>query len=274
MKLIAVDLDGTLLDRDHVTIPEKNVSALRAARAIGVKVAVATGRSWSLVRNTVAPLGGLDYVISANGAAVLEVSTGRWLLQTGFPCETAGKLIDFLEERKIPFEFYCEGENYVRTGSLEGLPPEAMLSDGFAAAYQTVTTFVPDLKAALAGRRVEKFDVFYVPPDRAEAVRAGLWEIAPMEISNALATNLEFTPTGVNKGTALQALARSLDLVPDEVMAFGDAGNDLEMLQWAGWSFAMENGADAAKAAARYLAPPNYEGGVGQMVERYVLTNL
>ena len=75
----------------------------------------------------------------------------------------------------------------------------------------------------------------------------------------------------MSKGAALQALCAKLDLGPGEVMAFGDAGNDLEMLSWAGWSFAMENGTDEAKAAARYLAPANVDAGVGRMVEKYVL---
>jgi len=69
----------------------------------------------------------------------------------------------------------------------------------------------------------------------------------------------------------LRALGAHLGLVPEQVMAFGDAGNDLEMLDFAGWSFAMANGSDEAKAHARYPAPANTEAGVGQMVEKYVL---
>ncbi len=266
IQLIAVDLDGTLLDDDHFTIPPKNVSALKAARAAGVKVAVATGRSWSLVRDTVAPLGGIDYAIVANGAAVLEVQTGRWLRRSCFPNDVSLKLIDYLEARSIPFELYCEGENYVCPACLDALTEEAFFSSDFVEAYRKVSTFVPDLKEALAGREMEKIDVFYLPPDRAEEVRAGLQEITPMELAQAAELNLEFTAPGVNKGVALKALADSLGLASGEVMAFGDAGNDLEMLRWAGWSFAMENGIPAAKEAARFLAPPNTEGGIGGMV--------
>ncbi len=270
IQLIAVDLDGTLLSDDHVTIPPKNISALRAARATGVKVAVATGRSWSLVRDTVAPLGGIDYAIVANGAAVLEVQTGRWLCRRCFPNDVSLKLIDYLEARGIPFEVYCEGENYVCPACLSALPEDAFFSSDFVESYQKVSTFVSDLKAALAGREMEKIDVFYLSPARAEEVRAGLQEISPMELAQATELNLEFTAPGVNKGAALKSLADSLGLVPDEVMAFGDAGNDIEMLRWAGWSFAMANGTPAAKAAARYIAPSNDEGGVGLTVERYV----
>lgn len=82
---------------------------------------------------------------------------------------------------------------------------------------------------------------------------------------------MELTATGVNKGSAVQALCAKLGLGPEQVMAFGDAGNDLELLRWAGWSFAMDNGSDEAKAAARYTTGTNREGGVGMAVEQYLL---
>ena len=88
----------------------------------------------------------------------------------------------------------------------------------------------------------------------------------------SFAENLEFTAAGVNKGTAVQALSARLGLGPEQVMAFGDAGNDLEMLAWAGWSFAMANASAEAKKAARYETGSNAEGGVGMAVERWLLT--
>ena len=83
---------------------------------------------------------------------------------------------------------------------------------------------------------------------------------------------MELTAPGVNKGTAVQALCARLGLGPEQVMAFGDAGNDLELLRWSGWSFAMGNASAEAKAAARHLTGTNREGGVGMAVEQYLLT--
>ena len=92
-----------------------------------------------------------------------------------------------------------------------------------------------------------------------------------LEMVTSFAENLEFTAVGVNKGTAVQALSARLGLGPEQVMAFGDAGNDLELLSWAGWSFAMANATDQAKAAARYVTGSNTEAGVAMAVERYFL---
>ena len=100
---------------------------------------------------------------------------------------------------------------------------------------------------------------------------AELEATGPLFFAGALGSNLEFNAAGVSKGRALAELSAKLGLRAEEVMAFGDADNDLEMLSWAGYSFAMANGNDAVKEAARYQAPANDEAGVGQMVERYVL---
>ena len=96
-------------------------------------------------------------------------------------------------------------------------------------------------------------------------------DCGPLAVTTSFGENMELTAPGVNKGSAVQALCEKLGLEPDQVMAFGDAGNDLELLAWAGWSFAMGNASSEAKAAARYTTGTNREGGVGMAVEQYLL---
>ena len=90
-------------------------------------------------------------------------------------------------------------------------------------------------------------------------------------MTSGLSHNLEISSAGADKGRALAQLCARLGIAREEVMAFGDGGNDVEMLRWAGCSFAMENGMDCAREAADQIAPSNQEDGVGRMVERYVL---
>ncbi len=82
---------------------------------------------------------------------------------------------------------------------------------------------------------------------------------------------MELIAPGVNKAAAVAELCRRLNLGPEQVMAFGDAGNDEALLRWAGWSFAVANASEGAKGAAKYLTASNEAGGVGLAVERYVL---
>ena len=93
----------------------------------------------------------------------------------------------------------------------------------------------------------------------------------PLTAVTAFPGNLELNAPGVNKGAAVQGLCARRGWSAEQVMAFGDAGNDLELLSWAGWSFAMANATDQAKAAARYVTGSNTEAGVAMAVERYFL---
>lgn len=271
IKLIVMDMDGTLLDDDHRTIPARNIAALRAARERGVRLALASGRTWSILRDAAEQLGGLDYAILANGAAIREVATGEHIYEDGFPNTQAAALIEGLVQEDLPFEVYCRGQNYLRPLDVERLG-EGLLSPGFAEMYlKRGVKLVPDLHKALEGRPMEKINLFYAPPERREFLQEMAHATGPVEISKALEKNMEFNYGGTSKGKALQALADRLELTPAEVMVFGDADNDLTMLRWADWSFAMANAMPSAKAAAKYETGSNHDGGVGQAVERFVL---
>lgn len=270
IKLIVTDMDGTLLDADHTTVPPRNIAAFRAARARGVKLAIASGRTWCLIQDTVEQLGGIDYAILGNGAAVRVVESGEHIYENAIPNAQAQRLIRCLKAEGLPYEIYCRGQNLVERADQERIQ-KGLLSPEFAALYRRRSQFEPDLIEALAGRPMEKINLFYVPPERREAIQAAVRATGPVEITNALASNMEINYGGASKGTALAALAERLGLSAGEVMAFGDADNDLEMLSWAGWSFAMENAVPEAKAAAKYVTAANTEAGVAQAVEKFVL---
>lgn len=268
--LIALDMDGTLLGADHATIPQRNLDALREAARRGVSIAIASGRSWSLIRETARDLGVTHYGITANGALVLDAATHDVLVKTPMDVGQCVKIIQILRRHALAYELYVDGENYVQRSDTDFLLKYA-LSDSFSAMFERNVTLVDDMLEAIQGKQPEKFDIFYVPPQVYPAVMADLRTTGELAYTGALGNNLELTAACVNKGAALSALSAKLGLRADQVMAFGDADNDVEMLAWAGWSFAMENGDQLVKDTAKYLTGPNHQGGVGMAVERYVL---
>lgn len=273
IRLIALDLDGTLLGDDHATIPQRNLAALRAAAAKGVKIAIASGRCWALIRETAAQLDTVHYGITSNGAFTWDTAAQKAILK--FPMAQAQCLhiIDVMHKWNAVYELYVDGENYVESASLNDAKfySNSILSPAFWEMYLRNTVPVPDIKAFVATCHPEKFDIFYVPPENRADILSDLRQTGALSYSGALGVNLELTAPGVHKGRALAALAETLGLTADQVMAFGDADNDLEMLEWAGWSFAMENATDQAKAAAKFRTGTNQEGGVGMAVEKFCL---
>ncbi len=270
IRLICLDMDGTLLDDDHATVPQRNVSALRAAAERGAATVISSGRAWDLLQEVDVQLGVTKYAVLSNGAAVLDVTSGEWIYRSCLPDQARVPLIDLLLEWGLPFEVYCQGKNYIQLDR-----KEQVLSCAFTPQFQRIlanySQFPANMNDALPAGTVEKIHVFYVPPERHQELveRALGW--GPLSVTTSFQDNMEFTAPGVNKGTAVQALCARLGLGPEQVMAFGDAGNDLELLRWAKWSFAMANATEDAKQAARYVTGSNHEAGVGMAVERYLL---
>lgn len=270
IRLICLDMDGTLLDDDHATVPQRNITALRAAAERGAAAVISSGRAWDLLREVDAQLGVTKYAVLSNGAAVLDVASGEWLYRNCLSDQTRIPLIDLLLEWGLPFEVYCQGKNYIQQDRRE-LVLASAATPQFRQILANYSQFPAYLNDALPAGTVEKIHVFYVPPERRQELveRALGW--GPLSVATSFQNNMEFTAPGVNKGTAVQALCTRLDLGPEQVMAFGDAGNDLELLRWAKWSFAMANATEEAKQAARYATGSNREAGVGMAVEQYLL---
>lgn len=270
IRLICLDMDGTLLDDDHATVPQRNVSALRAAAERGAATVISSGRAWDLLQEVDVQLGVTKYAVLSNGAAVLDVTSGEWIYRSCLPDQARVPLIDLLLEWGLPFEVYCQGKNYIQLDR-----KEQVLSCAFTPQFQRIlanySQFPAYMNDALPAGTVEKIHVFYVPPERRQELveRALGW--GPLSVTTSFQDNMEFTAPGVNKGTAVQALCARLGLGPEQVMAFGDAGNDLELLRWAKWSFAMANATEDAKQAARYVTGSNHEAGVGMAIEQYLL---
>lgn len=271
IKLIALDMDGTLLDPDHLHISPRNREALRAAAARGIKIALATGRNVCLIEDAARTLGVVDFVIAANGASVVDWRTGESLRCIPLPEEQWRTMLDIVKRRNLIVEIYADGKAFLTGADLQKAGEMEYGSAEFAEYFVTKVELADDVAAAAAGLPVEKVHIFYVPPGEMEGLMEELSAAGPMVFANGAPTNLEITAPGADKGEGLCAICARLGISPEETMAFGDGDNDLQMLALAGESFAMENGSPSAKAAAKHLAPPNSDSGVGQMIEKYVL---
>ena len=274
VRLIALDIDGTLMDADK-RFPEINRRALQACEARGVKLALISGRSFELMRGFAQELGIHPILAACNGARIEAGEDGPTIAERTFARADAERVCRTLEDSGMYFNAYRRGKCYMGN-------PEVRPSLGKRYAHHLPGTIedprypyetVCD-RARLWGEGLDGVYKFvalgeaYDPGfDRLQEALADMH----LSVSSASRRNKEFMPSSVDKGYAVRAICRELGIPQAQVMAFGDMTNDIPMLRAAGIPVAMENGEDSVKAVSRLIAPDHNLGGVGLVLERYLL---
>lgn len=275
IKLIVTDLDGTLMAPDHTTVTERTRRALKEAHDKGVKTAIATGRTISLIGMVTNQVDFIDYVIYSNGAAVYDRVNKKLIYTSFFDTENALELAKFLDSEPVFYEIYANGWSYIRNDKVS-LFDMGNLPKDFIDEITKHTVFVDDMCEIIKKSDVEKFNISSMAPERAEYITEKLISFKDTEWTSSLPgskvqNQMEFMKKGVNKGAAVKGMCSVLNISPESVMAFGDAQNDCSMLELAGWSFAMGNACEECRQTAKYITDTNANDGLAKAVEEYVL---
>ncbi len=256
-RLVATDLDGTLLDPAGQVTP-RTKRAFEHVWACGVETVLVTARPPRWVDELAELVGGNGIVICANGALWYDVAAGAVIHSDAMTVEYTIGLANLIRDELPGVLFAVElatGVHY-EPGYPE-LHPATIPPDAVWAPLNTVHQPVGKLLARhLAMPETEFLDrVTAIVGDRAEVIYSGAGGLA------------EIGPVGVSKAGALALLAAEHGIAPDEVWAFGDMPNDLPMLTWAGTSFAVANAHPDVLAAATFICPTNADDGVAQVLE-------
>ena len=264
IKLIATDLDGTLLDSAG-KIPERNKAALLAAMERGVYVTLCTGRMFGSAKRFTSQLGITIPVICYNGAMVRRPD-GEMLSHHPLEMGLARRLLAIFKERDIYVQSYVDDILYVRDEDEEEFQiyMRHFGVTGRAVGNDLYTPSVAPTKLLAVGDTV----------DEAETL---MYELqgkfgGEVYVTRSNADFVEMMDPRAGKGRALATLAESLGISMDEVLAIGDGENDAEMIECAGFGIAMANGRERPKSLALEIAPSNDEDGVAWAVEKYVLS--
>ncbi len=263
IKLIAMDLDGTLLNSDKL-ISARNLAAIEAAKKRGVGVTIATGRMYRAAAFFGRIIQANVPLICCNGGLVRSLQQEEPVFVRHVAAKAVRELLKLCHERNWYAQWYSADEIYA-----ESYKPE------YFASYRTVQDFsvrevgadflsyTDDVIQCVIRDKQGKIDTVV-----AEIQKNFSKTIFPQQNTGY---SVDLTPPGINKAVGLEALMKSLGITADEVMTCGDADNDLEMLRFAGTSVVPANGQPEAKALASYIAPDNDEDGIGRAIEELVL---
>ena len=256
IRLVATDLDGTLLHSDG-SVSDRNRAALERAHARGLQIVVTTGRPPRLVHPLAEQIGSADVAICANGAIVVELATGTVLVHHPLAEAVARRLIVELRRELPGILFSLElGLDYAREPAYHATfkpPPAPRYADALELVCEPVTKL-------LARHPSAPFAVVL-----AAACRIGGDDAVS---TTAGGTVVEISGAGVTKASALATLCAAAGIAPAEVIAFGDAPNDLALLAFAGRSVAVGNAHPDVLAAAGEVTATNDEDGVALVLER------
>ena len=269
ISLVSMDLDGTLLGRDQ-KVSSENRAALAECTERGVRVVLASGRSFESIRTFARSMNIECGIISCNGARLDASAHGPVMAEDCIPYEQAVEVFEELKRSVIYFECYTPGRVYMTNGFVERFHShEARVLDLDGRRLEYIDSTERMRTEALD--RAYKFVVYSPDPAILQAAAKRL-ERFDIDITSSWGDNIEVMKKGAGKGRALEKYAAHYAIPKDEIMTFGDQLNDLNLLEASAWPVAMENAVDGLKARARLIAPHHDEDGVGKMIRKYVLS--
>jgi hydroxymethylpyrimidine pyrophosphatase-like HAD family hydrolase len=275
-RLLAIDLDGTLLDSQR-RVPDVNRMALERAQHHGVKLAVVTGRRLPATRPSLGGLS-LDLLMVLNGGALVKQGLdGPILKRELMPLALAEEVLA-LSDRVGVTPVVHDGPNGEGHLIIESGAPRNPRLDLYLDQTIPPPAWVPDLRTALKRDPVQIMFGGTIGEIRAaarvlEETLGSRISLARTEYESSDLALLDVHAPGASKKEALRFLAETQGILAHQIMAIGDNWNDLEMLEAAGFAVVMANASAELRARGFAITASNDEGGVAQAIERYVLSD-
>ena len=279
VKCIAIDMDGTLLNQNHV-VSKQNADAIKLAQQNGIEVVIATGRSYTEAIPVLQEVGIETPIICVNGAEV-RTKSGEVTSYTPLKNEEVKEIVSVLNKHNIYFEVYTKSGTY----SSDYDKALATIIDIFSSAnkeqqYEQIVQAAKERFTEGHIQIVDSYDTlleneetivykllaFSLDSTNLENARAELKAMEKVAVSASGKENMEITNVEAQKGIALTMFTSERNISMADTMAIGDNFNDISMLKLAGHSFAMGNAPDEVKQTAKYVTETNINSGVAKAI--------
>ena len=278
IKIISLDLDGTLLDSQK-RLSDGNRAALEEAAAKGVHIVPTTGRFFGMMPQAVRDLPFVRYAITINGAQVYDRETDTAIVREEIPLDMALDIIRLLERYDVIYDCYRSNWGWM-TESLQAKAEDYATDAHYLKMVREFRNPVPELKEYLrstaAEGDVQKVMLFARNTPGSESVTKAITDAVAERFPSIKTTsstwnNLELNISTAHKGNSLKRFAEHLGYTLENCMALGDGTNDLSMIEAAGLGVAMSNAHPLVLAAADHVTASNDEDGVAKAIRDFVL---
>lgn len=270
IRLIALDLDGTLLDSKKQTSAEI-IKTLEDAAAKGIHIVPCTGRLYNMVPEEIKRLPFIRYVITVNGSRIYDQKEGRVIYRAEIPLETAERVLDYAQT--LPAAISCSQDDFLMIDKECYDRAEQMFQDPWMLQVIRRRNPIENMRQVIRQRNLplETIQVFLADPERGEQEFDRIAEMFKMcSVESAMSRIIEINIKNATKGNALAHLCQLLDVDLNECMAIGDEMNDISMLRMAGVGVAMGNAKDVVKSTAKWVTDSNNDDGVAKAIRKYI----
>ncbi|MGU7998597.1 Cof-type HAD-IIB family hydrolase [Streptococcus suis] len=273
VRLVATDMDGTFLDGQGSFDRERFSRVLEKLEEKQIPFVIASGNGMGRLLQLCQGFEDRLIFVADNGAHVYQ--NGRTMIRRAIQQEEVEAILHFFKGRWADVCLMLSNEENIYMQAGAGQPFEGTdlpIEPAQMAAFQNRVTYLDDLSAYPISEPIYKVGL-WVPEARVESITEGFNQAFQGNLVAVTSGygSIDILPQGIHKAWGLEQVLNRLDIEPEQVMVFGDSDNDIEMLNYVGYSYAMENATDKVKAVAKYLAPSHLEAGVLQVIEEYIV---
>ena len=268
IKMIALDMDGTTLQSDN-TISDIDLKAINKAKNSGIMIVPSTGRSLEVIPKQIIDLP-VKYAITKNGSIINDVELGKECYHEVIEKELAASIVKILEAMDV---FLSADINNERITSGKNLENAKHTYKNLHFDNRKVVDSLYDYILSTPDITIDKIGVLVTDEDIRRTILFEQRNYLDLNIMQTSPISIEINNRLASKGNALKWLANKLDLKKENIAAIGDSDNDLIMLCYAGYSFAMTNGTRYARETADEITLSNDENGVAFAIEKILTRN-
>lgn len=261
--LLAIDLDGTLVEPRKPVRPAV-IAAVKRAAAAGVRATIVTGRMYVGAKPFASLLDLDGPIVCYQGAVTADARSGRFEREVPLPNAVALRIYEAAKEAGYHMQFYRDDRFYVEANN--------KYAQLYARTSDTEPVVVPSLPEAFAGLDSTKVNIV-TEPENAPAALAFMQQVCGDDayVTRSNPEFVEMLSPAVDKGVALRLLAAELGIPIERVAAIGDSFNDLPLLRAAGFAIAMGSAPDDLKAQADAIVGDVEHDGVAEAIDRFIL---
>lgn len=266
-KLLAIDIDGTLISFKRPNISDRVKDAVRKAKEMGTHVVLISGRNYKSMNRFLEYLNITEYGITTNGSVVVDLTNENILYETILDESVARGLIEIFETENITYTAFAGLYAYAHRKHVENRTIQVLMRE------KDNVHIYEDIEELFANVKTNKYSVIGKKEDNLDKLIDVIKENYgdKVAVEYGLKGHIDIYPKATNKGIALRKLAEKLQIPMDQVMAIGDSENDITMIEAAGLGIAMGNAFEHVKECADYITETMEEDGVAHAIEKFIL---